>query len=128
MLVLSEAVPLAQHPHIKPVCLPSPAPSLAPSTAPYPYEGVSGVVAGWGLTDYYNGTFPGHLRHTEVTVFGKKKVVTEQPQSSATIIHLVLSCFQCGHLTPILRHTQLCAGHVDGGRDACQASREARGT
>ena len=87
MLVLSEAVPLAQYPHIKPVCLPSPAPapSLAPSTAPapgtapYPYEGVSGVVAGWGLTDYYNGTFPGHLRHTEVTVFGKKKVVTEQP-------------------------------------------------
>ena len=79
MLVMSEAVPLAQYPHIKPVCLPSPAPSLAPSTAPapYPYEGVSGVVAGWGLTDYYNGTFPGHLRHTEVTVFGKKKVVTE---------------------------------------------------
>ena len=84
MLVLSEAVPLAQHPHIKPVCLPgpaptpepSPAPSPAPSTAPYPYEGVAGVVAGWGLTDYYNGTFPGHLRHTEVTVFGKKKVVT----------------------------------------------------
>ena len=76
MLVLSEAVPLAQHPHIKPVCLPSPAPSPAPGPAPYPYEGVSGVVAGWGLTDYYNGTFPGHLRHTEVTVFGKKKVVT----------------------------------------------------
>ena len=91
MLVLSEAVPLAQHPHIKPVCLPSPAPTPEPSPAPspapgpapspgpapYPYEGVAGVVAGWGLTDYYNGTFPGHLRHTEVTVFGKKKVVTE---------------------------------------------------
>ena len=74
MLVLSEAVPLVQHPHIKPVCLPSTA--LAPAPAPYPYEGVAGVVAGWGLTDYYNGTFPGHLRHTEVTVFGKKKVVT----------------------------------------------------
>ena len=123
MLVLSEAVPLAQHPHIKPVCLPA----HSPAPAPYPYEGVSGVVAGWGLTDYYNGTFPGHLRHTEVTVFGKKKVVTEQPQSSASIIHLVLSYIQCGHLTPILRHTQLCAGHVDGGRDACQVSGEARG-
>ena len=77
MLVLSEAVPLAQYPHIKPVCLPGPA--QGPGPAPYSYEGVSGVVAGWGLTDYYNGSFPGHLRHTEVTVFGKKKVVTEQP-------------------------------------------------
>ena len=26
---------------------------------------------------------------------------------------------ECGLLTPVLRDSQLCAGHDDGGRDAC---------
>ena len=55
-------------------------------------------MSGWGLTDYYNGSYPQHLRHVSVTVLGK----------------------DCGQLSPFITDTQICAGHSQGGRDACQ--------
>ena len=56
------------------------------------------MVSGWGLTDYYNGTFPHHLQHVTVNVLGKS----------------------CGKLSDFITKSQICAGHAEGGRDACQ--------
>ena len=56
------------------------------------------MVSGWGLTDYYNGSYPLHLRHVQVSLLGK----------------------QCGQLAPFITDSQICAGHPQGGRDACQ--------
>ena len=49
---------------MKPVCLPSVESSQT-------YTGQTAVVSGWGLTDYYNGTFPDHLQHVRVDILGK---------------------------------------------------------
>ena len=62
------------------------------------YTGQTAVVSGWGLTDYYNGTFPDHLQHVRVDMLGKS----------------------CGELSDFITHSQICAGHEEGGRDACQ--------
>ena len=91
-MILSEVIDLHKSPLIKPVCLPS---SGGSSDV---YTGQSAVVSGWGLTDYYNGSYPQHLRHVSVTVLGK----------------------QCGQLAQFLTDSQICAGHPQGGRDACQ--------
>ena len=56
VLVLAEEVDLAQWPHIKPACLPG------PGGGEDQWAGSQAVVSGWGLTDFYNGSFPSHLR------------------------------------------------------------------
>ena len=56
VLVLAEEVELTQWPHIKPACLPS------AGGDEDQYAGSQAVVSGWGLTDFYNGSYPKHLR------------------------------------------------------------------
>ena len=56
MLVLAEEVELTQWPHIKPACLPR------ADGEEDQYAGSQAVVSGWGLTDFYNGSYPKHLR------------------------------------------------------------------
>jgi len=96
VLVLSEEIDLALYPHIKPICLPS-------DKGARPDEGwyvsKKAVVSGWGLTDYYYGTYPEHLKDVEVTVYGRKN---------------------CRGLSDYIRDSQFCAGHDEGGKDACQ--------
>jgi len=96
VLVLSEELDLALYPHIKPVCLPS---DKGTRPAEGWYVGEKAVVSGWGLTDFYFGTYPQHLQDVEVEVYGKKN---------------------CGGLSPYIRNSQFCAGHDEGGKDACQ--------
>jgi len=95
VLELAEEVDLLSFPHIKPICLPS-----ATGTRPDQgwYVGESAVVSGWGLTDFFFGTYPQHLKDVEVTVFGNKN---------------------CGGLSDYIRESQFCAGDVNGGKDAC---------
>ena len=57
------------------------------------------IVSGWGLTDYFYGTYPKHLQDVEVTVYGRKN---------------------CRGLSGYIRDSQFCAGHDEGGKDACQ--------
>ena len=56
VLVLAEEVELTQWPHIKPACLPG------ADGEEDQYAGSQAVVSGWGLTDFYNGSYPKHLR------------------------------------------------------------------
>ena len=56
VLVLAEEVDLAQWPHIKPACLPG------PGGGEGQWAGSKAVVSGWGLTDFYKGSYPQHLR------------------------------------------------------------------
>ena len=62
VLVLAEEVDLARWPHIKPACLPG------PGGGEDQYAGSQAVVSGWGLTDFYNGSYPQHLREGVNTV------------------------------------------------------------
>ncbi len=62
MLVLAEEVDLAQWPNIKPACLPG------PGGDEDQFAGSQAVVSGWGLTDFYNGSYPQHLREGVNTV------------------------------------------------------------
>ena len=56
VLVLEEEVDLAAWPHIKPACLPE------EGGDDNQFAGSLAVVSGWGLTDFYNGSYPKHLR------------------------------------------------------------------
>jgi len=96
VLLLSEEIDLTTYPHIKPVCLPS-----DKGTRPEEgwYVGEKAVVSGWGLTDFYFGTYPQHLKDVEVEVYGRKN---------------------CRGLSPYIQDSQFCAGHDEGGKDACQ--------
>ena len=77
LLVLSSEVDLSASPLVKPVCLPSVESSQT-------YTGQTAVVSGWGLTDYYNGTFPDHLQHVRVDILGKQcKRAPARPLSKA---------------------------------------------
>ena len=62
VLVLAEEVNLAKWPHIKPACLPG----LGGDEDQF--AGSQAVVSGWGLTDFYNGSYPQHLREGVNTV------------------------------------------------------------
>ena len=57
------------------------------------------MVSGWGRTDFYFGTYPQHLKDVEVEVYGRKN---------------------CRGLSPYIQDSQFCAGHDEGGKDACQ--------
>jgi len=96
VLELAEPIDLTSHPHIKPICLPNVITGRESTTGWY--AGDTAVVSGWGLTDFYNGTYPKHLQDVAVKILPKG---------------------ECGKLTEYIRESQLCAGHNQDGKDAC---------
>ena len=59
--------------------------------------GMKALVSGWGLTDFFFGTYPQHLMDVTVTIKGRD---------------------ECGELTSHLLESQFCAGRE--GKDSCQ--------
>lgn len=96
VLVLEQDIDLTKYPNIKPVCLPQV--RSGQQTTKGWYADDMAIVSGWGLTDFFNGTYPQHLKDVMVKVLPKG---------------------ECGQLSYYIRDSQICAGHQDGGKDAC---------
>merc|ERR1711962_924812 len=91
VLVLSTPVDLAAYPNIKPACLPD-------TETVDDLVGERAVVSGWGQ-DGSGQHLNGHLRKVTVDVYGKTN---------------------CGKHTDEMTEDMICAGMMEGGKDACQ--------
>ncbi|XP_066972648.1 venom protease-like isoform X2 [Macrobrachium rosenbergii] len=92
LVKLREPVDLTANKEIKPACLPKDDSNT--------YQGYDGIVAGWGVQDYYDGSsYPDGLMEVSVPILDPK----------------------CNGYNPSFKITKkmLCAGYKKGGKDAC---------
>jgi len=91
VLVLSTTVDIYAHPNIKPACLPD-------TETVDDLIGEQAVVSGWGSVGFEQHS-NNHLHDVTVEVYGKSN---------------------CGSVNHLMREDMLCAGLMEGGKDACQ--------
>ncbi|XP_064097052.1 venom protease-like isoform X2 [Macrobrachium nipponense] len=92
LVKLKEPVDLTAYKEIKPACLPKDDSNT--------YEGYNGIVAGWGVQDYNDGSsYPDVLMEVSVPILDTK----------------------CNGYNPSFKITKkmMCAGYKKGGKDAC---------
>uniref|UniRef100_A0AAG5CQM5 Peptidase S1 domain-containing protein n=1 Tax=Anopheles atroparvus TaxID=41427 RepID=A0AAG5CQM5_ANOAO len=90
--LLELTFPVAINNRISPICLPQ---------ATTTYEGIRGIVTGWGRTKT-GGGLSGTLQQTEVPILSNRE------------------CRRAGYWAFQITNKMICAGYLEGGKDSCQ--------